>query len=53
MAFEALPITLLRSLVSSRLEYAFASSISAGAEYEEVLEEEWFNNLSALEVVDI
>ena len=53
MAFEALPITLATMAVSSVSSplggYAFASSISAGMEYEEVFEEEWFNNLSALE----
>lgn len=53
MAFEAMPITLATMVVSTAINpfagYAFASSISAGLEYEEVFEEEWFKNLSALE----
>ena len=53
MAFEAMPITLATMAVSSAAGvgagYAFASAISAGMEYEEVFEEEWFKSLSPLE----
>jgi len=53
MAAESLPITLATMLVSGGLGtvagYAFASAISAGLEYEEVFQEEWFKDLSPLE----
>jgi len=53
MAAESLPITLATMLVSGGLGtvagYGFASAISAGLEYEEVFQEEWFKGLSPLE----
>jgi hypothetical protein len=53
MAAESLPITLATMVVSGGVGtvagYGFASAISAGLEYEEVFQEEWFQNLSPLE----
>jgi len=53
MAAESLPITLATMVVSGGAGplagYAFASTISAGLEYEEVFQKEWFKELSPLE----